>query len=221
MQPPSVVASSHGNTLPADTVTLMGSTVKAARADALEERAFRLISGHRALDLLATLRDRHRRPLDCLREPADLDRWLTLAGLPLRTRACTEDLADARQLRETIDGVARAYLAAVTPDAAAVCELNEWARRPPLSPRIDERLERRWEGEEAVHAALALLAREAIELLGGPERALIRECEAAPKCSRLYLDRSRGRRRRWCQMEWCGSQAKMSAYRRRMAATRR
>jgi predicted RNA-binding Zn ribbon-like protein len=196
----------------------MDYTVKAGRADALEERAFRLISGHRALDLLATLRDRHRRPLECLREPADLDRWLTLAGLPLRTRACTEDLADARQFRETIDAVARAYLAALTPDVSAVCALNGWARRPPLAPRIDKRLERQWDGEQAVQAALALLARETIELLSGPERALIRECEAAPECSRLYLDRSRGRRRRWCQMEWCGSQAKMSAYRRRKAA---
>ena len=72
--------------------------------------------------------------------------------------------------------------------------------------------------DERVHAALAVIAREAVELLATPERALIRECSAAPECSRIYLDRSPGRRRRWCQMETCGSSAKMRAYRHRRAA---
>lgn len=197
----------------------MSGTVKPARAEALEERAFRMISGHRVLDLLATLRDRHRQPLECLREPADLDRWLVLAGLSLPGGANWRDLVDARGLREAIDGVGRALLAATTPDAEDVRDLNGWARRPALAPQIGPRTEREWSGGEAVQAALALLAREAIDLLTGPERALIRECAAAPACSRLYLDRSRGGRRRWCQMEVCGSQAKMSAYRRRSRAT--
>jgi predicted RNA-binding Zn ribbon-like protein len=193
----------------------MSTVVKPTGADTLEERAFRMISGHRALDLLATLRDRHRRPLECLREPADLDHWLAVVGLRLPARATDRDLADARRLREAVNVVVRAQLASVAPDANAIGELNEWARRPPLAPQIDRRLRLEWDSEDAVQAALALLAREAIELLTGPERTLIRECEAAPVCSRLYLDRSRGRRRRWCQMEWCGSQAKMAAYRRR------
>ena len=193
----------------------MSTAVKPTRADTREERAFRMISGHRALDLLATLRDRHRRPLECLREPADLDRWLTVAGLRLPARATDRDVADARRLREAIDGVARAQLASVAPDADAIRELNEWARRRPLAPQIDRRLRQKWSSDDPVQAALALLAREAIELLTGPERTLLRECGAAPDCSRLYLDRSRGRRRRWCQMEWCGSQAKMAAYRQR------
>jgi predicted RNA-binding Zn ribbon-like protein len=196
----------------------MSMVVKPTRADTLEERAFRMISGHRALDLLATLRDRHRHPLECLREPADLDRWLAVAGLRLPARARDRDLADARRLREAIDAVVRAQLASATPDANAIRELNEWARRPPLAPQIGRRLAHEWSSDDPVQAALALLAREAIELLTGPERMLIRECEAAPDCSRLYLDRSRGRRRRWCQMEWCGSQAKMAAYRRRRRA---
>ena len=196
----------------------MSTTVKAPPADALDERAFRMISGHRVLDLLATLRDRHRRPLECLREPFDLDRWLALAGLRLATAASERDLADARRLREAINGIVRAQLATATPDADAIRELNEWARRPPLAPQIDHRLGREWSSDAPVQAALALLARGAIELLTGPERTLIRECEAAPDCSRVYLDRSRGRRRRWCQMEWCGSQAKMAAYRRRRKA---
>jgi hypothetical protein len=42
-----------------------------------------------------------------------------------------------------------------------------------------------------VQAALALLVREAVELLTGPDLRLVRECAAAPSCSLLSLDRSR------------------------------
>ena len=184
-----------------------------------EERAFRLISGHRALDFLATLRDRHRDPTECLRAPSDLDRWLTVVGLPLGVPASPDDLDLARQLRETINGVIRAALAAELPPDVALRELNLWARQPPLVPQADPRLRHHWTAERPVQAALALIARETVQLLTGPERTLIRECAAAPNCSRLYLDRSRARRRRWCHMQWCGSQAKMSSYRQRKRAS--
>jgi predicted RNA-binding Zn ribbon-like protein len=75
-----------------------------------------------------------------------------------------------------------------------------------------------WTADHPVDAALALIAREGVELLTSADRSLIRECAAAPDCSLLYLDRSRGRRRRWCEMERCGSRAKMRAYRRTRAS---
>ena len=180
-----------------------------------EDLAFRFVSGHRALDLLSTLGDRHREPIERLRDPADLDRWLEAAGLPAPARATEEDLGDARRLREAVNRLIRALLASEAPDAADLRELNEWARQPPLAPQVAASLERSWSGEQPVQAALALVAREAVDLLTGPERVLVRECAAAPACSLLYLDRSRARRRRWCEMERCGSRAKMASYRRR------
>jgi predicted RNA-binding Zn ribbon-like protein len=182
------------------------------------ERAFQLISGHRALDLLATLRDRHRVPTECLSEPADLDRWLALAGFDLTARSDARDLREARALREAMNEVTRAALDASEPPAGALAELNRVAERPPLVPQLSSDLGRSWNASRPVQAALAMLAREAVDLLSGPDRALIRECAAAPNCSRLYLDRSPGRRRRWCHMDWCGSRAKMTAYRQRRSS---
>jgi predicted RNA-binding Zn ribbon-like protein len=100
-------------------------------------------------------------------------------------------------------------------DNGDVEAINAWARIPRLAPQLDRRLHRDWASSEPIGGALALIACETIELLSGPERQLIRECAAAPACSLLYLDRSRGRRRRWCQMERCGSRAKMAKYRKR------
>ncbi|MFD0472659.1 CGNR zinc finger domain-containing protein [Nonomuraea thailandensis] len=65
-----------------------------------------------------------------------------------------------------------------------------------------------------LRAALASTARAAAELLGGPQAELIRECEAAP-CTRLYLDASHRRTRRWCDMRGCGNRAKAAAFRAR------
>jgi predicted RNA-binding Zn ribbon-like protein len=188
----------------------MGDTVNR------EELAFRFVSGHRALDLLSTLGDRHREPIERLRDARDLNGWLAAVGLPVSAHANPGDLGDARRLRETVNRVTRAVLAGEAPAEDDLRDLNGWARRPPLAPQADPSLERRWSGEQPVEAALALVAREAVELLTGPERMLVRECAAAPRCSLLYLDRSRAGRRRWCEMERCGARAKMTSYRRRI-----
>jgi predicted RNA-binding Zn ribbon-like protein len=194
----------------------MRDPVKSTEPSA-EQLAFRFVAGHRALDFVTTLGDRYRDSIERLRQPADLDRWLRLAGIPVSMPAVGQDLRDARQLREVIYRLARAVLCKELVDNQDITELNTWARYPRLAPQLDSGLNRRWVCAQPVTGALALIASEAIELFSGPERELIRECAAAPECSLLYLDRSRGRRRRWCQMEKCGSRAKMAEYRKRRA----
>ena len=63
-------------------------------------------------------------------------------------------------------------------------------------------------------APLWPIARAAADLLASPERELVREC-AAPTCLWLFLDRSRNRRRRWCDMKSCGNREKVREHRRR------
>ncbi|MFJ5036104.1 CGNR zinc finger domain-containing protein, partial [Streptomyces sp. NPDC088560] len=62
--------------------------------------------------------------------------------------------------------------------------------------------------------ALATVARQAVELLSGPDVPLMKEC-GNPECTRVYIDRSRGTRRQWCGMESCGNKIKAAAYRAR------
>ncbi|MGB9183513.1 MAG: CGNR zinc finger domain-containing protein [Solirubrobacteraceae bacterium] len=192
----------------------MSRTVK-PNQPADDQLSFRFVSGHRALDFVATFGDRYRRGLERLRQPSDLEGWLRSAGLSVSTTASGEDLDDARRLREVIYRLARAALKDEAVATADLDALNAWAQKPRLTPQLDRRLRRKWASSQGVGSALALIACEAIELLSGPERPLIRECAATPACSLLYLDRSRGRRRRWCEMERCGSRAKMADYRKR------
>ncbi|MFD0413050.1 CGNR zinc finger domain-containing protein [Streptomyces sp. NPDC127108] len=62
--------------------------------------------------------------------------------------------------------------------------------------------------------ALSMVARHAVELLNGQDVPLLKEC-GNPECTRTYVDRSRGTRRRWCGMESCGNKLKAAAYRAR------
>ncbi|UCF37822.1 MAG: ABATE domain-containing protein [Acidobacteriota bacterium] len=51
------------------------------------------------------------------------------------------------------------------------------------------------------------VARSAAELLTSEDLPLVREC-GSEACSWLFLDRSRTKRRRWCDMKTCGNRAK-------------
>jgi predicted RNA-binding Zn ribbon-like protein len=52
-----------------------------------------------------------------------------------------------------------------------------------------------------------LMVQAAIELLTSDELKIVRFCEA-PDCEWLFLDHSRNRSRRWCDMKSCGNRAK-------------
>lgn len=66
---------------------------------------------------------------------------------------------------------------------------------------------------------LAVVARDAVDLLTDPAaRAALRRCQGED-CHRLYLDTSRGGRRRWCSGEVCGNRERVARHRRRTLRT--
>ena len=66
-----------------------------------------------------------------------------------------------------------------------------------------------------VYALLARIARSAACLLTDPERLWRVSMCAAEGCGWLFVDDSRGARRRWCSMQSCGNRAKARAHYRR------
>jgi predicted RNA-binding Zn ribbon-like protein len=123
-------------------------------------------------------------------------------------------LRHARKLREAIYRTLSAARDGQTPDSGDVRLLNEWARQPPPCPQLSPTLKLSMTAADPCGAALAALARSAIELIAGPELAQIRNCASAG-CSLMFIDHSRPGRRRWCSMERCGNRAKTARYRQR------
>jgi len=65
---------------------------------------------------------------------------------------------------------------------------------------------------EGVERLLWPVAFSAARLLAGPELIRLKVCDG---CGRLFLDASRNRSRRWCDMQECGNRAKVARYRAR------
>jgi predicted RNA-binding Zn ribbon-like protein len=183
----------------------------------MPREAFRFDAGRISLDLMATL---GLRCGELLPDPPALGAWLAAAGLSERRGAVTADeLALARALRAALFGLVGVVLHGGDPSAEHVRALNASASVPAPSPAVAVAagaFERR-RREPEVAEALGIVARDAIELLTGPERAYVREC-AAEDCSGIYLDTSRGHRRRWCSSVSCGNRARVAAHRARHAA---
>ena len=94
--------------------------------------------------------------------------------------------------------------------------INDWAGRPPPRMWLEADAGQLRARQDATTAAalVASVARDAVDLLGGPLADRIREC-GAEDCALLFLDTSRAGRRRWCSMASCGARAKMATYRAR------
>jgi predicted RNA-binding Zn ribbon-like protein len=179
--------------------------------------AFRFRGGRVSLDLCSTVLWRHVRPAEQLRSPSDLARWRSEAGLGRSRRALTEaDLADARRLREAIYRLVSARIRGARLPALDVAAVNAAAARPCRTPRLSPRGELRWDDGEPLTAALSAVARDAIELITGPQSGRVREC-AAPDCAFLFVDTSRSGVRRWCAASRCGNREHVRKHRSRQS----
>jgi predicted RNA-binding Zn ribbon-like protein len=173
---------------------------------ASEARRFR--SGRICIDLVHTGGEGDLARWELLHTEDDVAHWLgRMTGATLA--AAPGDVAATRALRGAIWDAASARAAGREAPAAAVAAINAAAAEPPLAPRLDD-AGRAGLAPGTVAQARATLARDAIDLLGGPLGHRIRAC-AAGDCGLLFVDASRPGRRRWCSMEWCGNRAKMRA----------
>ncbi|MFI7504138.1 CGNR zinc finger domain-containing protein [Streptomyces sp. NPDC049687] len=196
-----------------------------ALGTATEPYELRFDAGRSCLDLLATSH-----PHEHLDGVAPLRAWIRGAGLVPPDTPLTH--ADAswppafRELRSAVDRLVRSWLSRGHPDRYDVdlTRLNDAARAAPPVPRAvreeDGTLVRELEGQPDCAALLAAVARDAVELLTDPvARAGLRQCEG-DNCPIVYVDTSRGRRRRWCSSEVCGNRERVARHRRRAALAR-
>lgn len=180
-----------------------------------EDMRFRFASGRICLNLCATVGERWRRGFDRLRTPNDLAHWYMETGVVFPVKITGTDLDKAREVREAIYRSAKSVLDGRRPAVADEATINRAARVPPPVPQM-----RHGAGSltparsHGAASALSAVARDAIDLLTGPEASRLREC-ASPECGLLFIDRSRPGRRRWCSSDACGGKARSAAYRRR------
>ena len=187
---------------------------------------FELTGGALCLDFANTVDNRPAGARELLQAYGDLVSWAEQSGVldaasgaglraeaGRRPQAAESALAGARALREALYAIFSAGAGGRLPPAEAVATLNA-ALAPSLArlrldPGPEEAFGWRWSLEDgALDGLLAPIVDSAAELLTSSDLARVRECEA-DTCGWLFIDRSRNRSRRWCDMAVCGNRAKV------------
>ena len=178
------------------------------------------IGGHPVLDLTNTVFDRTQPAEDgeLLRTPSDILTWCASAGLfeevPALAEASERGLVpEVQTVREQAWAVFSAIAHGQPVPTAPFGALLERAGKGVRADQIQQigaaldRLTVDWTAPGAIPAALSLLVVHAVFTLP-PDR--IRACG---RCGWLFLDSSRGGRRRWCNMSICGNREKARRHR--------
>jgi predicted RNA-binding Zn ribbon-like protein len=173
---------------------------------------FEFIADRPVLDFLPTLAERGHADIEYLSTPRSLADWAVQAGIV--ERPPNVDEAGLRRAKDVREAMFRLVQALIDGTGAATADrelVNAAACGPLPTLRLDA---------DGVHrtgdidAILAVLARDCLELHDSDDRQALRWC-ADEHCTRPFVDRSRGSRRRWCGMRGCGDRAKAAAYRQR------
>jgi predicted RNA-binding Zn ribbon-like protein len=183
---------------------------------------FRFDLGSLSLNFVATVGARcSDQPVERLPTPEHLARWLRSSGMFREEDTLPPPDETARlaaiALREVLHRVIHDFVHGQAVKQEDLDDLNAAARaaHPPVPQlSLDD------DGLAAIapvrHITLtqifAIIARDMIEVLSGPQRGLLREC-ASPTCDGIYLDHSRGFRRRWCSSKTCGNQVRVERFR--------
>lgn len=183
-----------------------------------------LVGGELCLDFVNTASEREAGPFrERLWEYGDLVRWGELTGAldaatakRLKQAAARKPVAaarvleQARGLRESIYRVFRAWHRGESPATDDLALIGEAGAEATAAQRLvadADGFDVAWPETDALERAWWPAATSAMALLLSADLPRVKEC-ATGNCNWLFVDMSRNRSRRWCDMKECGNRAK-------------
>jgi predicted RNA-binding Zn ribbon-like protein len=187
-----------------------------------------------ALDFLNSIATPIDEPVDWIDDGAGWLEWLKQAGWVedavlerLQAQAMPGEMervaAQARSLREWFRGFVLKYKgkplqASVLTELEALNRLLERdekytqiALQDGDTPKLAWQLQRRWRSPDSL---LLPLGEVLAQFVSDEDFSNVKCCEG-PNCTLMFVDHTRGRKRRWCSMAVCGNRAKAAAHRER------
>ena len=190
----------------------------------LRAGALPLVGGALALDFANTSSGRGgAQRLEHLGAPEHLPLWARHAGIlppdPADLPSLRPDVVmRAQSLREAIHRSAAALAAGADPAAADLAHIATWHADSLAHGTLimaARRFTWHWDLMAEPEAAIfGPIAQSAVEVLTGSDLTRIKQCPGID-CGWVFLDLSKNRSRRWCEMEVCGARAKLRRYRTR------
>jgi predicted RNA-binding Zn ribbon-like protein len=193
----------------------------------VKKAPFKLHAEHVALDFVNTLDDRYTPggPRELLPAYTDLLRFCRQAGLLTHAEAARlntlpkasqeKGLRSAIELRELLARVFYRWLDEESPSGDDRVALQRWSAACARHRELrwtDGHLAWTWKALTGnAETPTLLLAQSALDLLLAEDRPRLHAC-ASDTCRWLFLDTSKNRTRRWCDMKTCGNRAKARRY---------
>ena len=186
------------------------------------------------LDFVNTDDVRRLQRVDALLDFGGYARWLEVArtldgerASSIRRRAQQQPagamaaLVDARRVRAALRALAERGLAVPTARVDALAEINRVLGRSAAIRRVDARTDGTFAHSfvsvgDAFAGLLLPIVESAAESLIVGELARVHRC-ADGRCTRVFFDSTKNRRRRWCDMAVCGNRAKAARHRHKAA----
>lgn len=190
---------------------------------------FEFTGGRLCLDFVNTLSDRFKAvPGEVLNTYTDLLVWsrraqILKADQVERLRSTAEQppllaahwLVETRRLRAVLFRIFSAIAGGQAAPAEEISEFNRFFAEAVTHLRlVPEKTGFTWhwtDEEQNPELPLWFIVRDAADLLTSPAVDAVRMC-ASDDCDWLFLDTSKNRSRRWCDMKTCGNRAKVRRY---------
>ncbi len=194
-----------------------------------QTQAFELTSGELCLDFANTIDSRPtENPRDRLHDYGTLVDWGRLAGTlekadakalreeaTRRPKKAEKTLKRARRLREAVFDIFSAVAHQTALPDGSLDLLNKHLQKAVRIPRLaveGSSFELSWQDEPSLDRMLQPVVRSAMTLLTSEILDRVRVCSAGD-CDWLFVDLSRNRSRRWCDMSVCGNRSKVKRFR--------
>ncbi|MFS8198267.1 CGNR zinc finger domain-containing protein [Streptomyces sp. CWNU-52B] len=198
-----------GSSTASPTASSTARNTPSASSTRRNPEGFRLGNEILAFRFVATLGERRAEPVERIATPDQLRAWFTANELGGTDMPVSDALLrDARELREAIHRAGTAVASGGVPDPADEELLNRWTARH-RARLVLAGGQARWHlpATDPARAALAVVGLDAVATLGGHRDGAVKRCEQRT-CGGLFVDTSRGGRRRWCSMATCGNKVK-------------
>lgn len=177
-------------------------------------------------------------PQELINSYADLTAWAKKIGLLTEQETqrllqkaannsaeATAILKQAIDLREAIYRIFSAIDEGHSPNGSDLAILNSALQETLPHLQIVESKDSFtwvWRGDkDALDKMLWPIARSAADLLTSESLARVKVCEDDRGCGYVFLDLSKNRSRRWCDMRGCGNRAKVRRHRRRQRTAKK
>jgi predicted RNA-binding Zn ribbon-like protein len=198
---------------------------------------FEFIAGALCLDFANTIHNSHAEDKgEELHAISDLLQWAKEAGLlssadhdrlaahyNLNPREAAAALAKGTAIRDLLLSILAGIAHGRSVSSQRLSELNSALAQAPGLLRLrknSDRIETKWtSGADGLRQVLFAVLTSTAELLASDRLGRIRECANAD-CTWLFVDESRNRSRRWCEMRACGNRMKARRHYRRAKTPR-